>query len=484
MLNVQSPAGPAGLPRPQAGLAGPQGGPPPGAGGTPGPVGVMGPGPQAPQQPNAVPTGGVSQDEIMTEFGRRQQNMQKLFANPETPVPDKLDLISKLMKSMPDEDPDMMNNPLSKLVAGGKKAESPGVPYPPKSEPFGEGFADRAIGGGVGGGLGASAGHLFQLLMQKLKSSPGGRKLDMLAALPASTAGGLMGGVAGTSLGGSGILNTAKTVGDHGLGLATGAMAGIGTGYAAGGLADIVAKKLKRSPMNPLARAGVMAASNLAGSGYGGYQGISGMLGYGGDSAKTSSFTSTDRVKLILLAGSKQTKKASNPRVVRAAASQTITAWCLQNKLASRKEASWMGTIGRGLGSLALGAVGAGVGAYGANKAIQGQGSEGFRLPRIDWSGGKTPATPAKPADGGFDFMQYNPNWTPEEMDSARQKAQSYYNWQKEMMGLQQSLYPQPQPFYMPQAGGRTQPTGVLPSAYGLSGLNYGNPINYNAPGK
>lgn len=124
MLNAQAigqpaPAGPAAGPPGLQGLQSLNN--PPSASGLNTPVQGM------PGNDQPIPPGGVSQDEIAAEFQRRQQNMSKMFQNPETPLPDKLDLISKLMKTMPEEDPTMNANPLAKLMQGGagKSAGSP-----------------------------------------------------------------------------------------------------------------------------------------------------------------------------------------------------------------------------------------------------------------------------------------------------------------------------------------------------------------------
>ena len=85
---------------------------------------------QQPQaQPGAGPvagatgSGGLSQDEIQAEFARRQNNLQKTLASATTPVPDKLSLVAKLMKSMPETEPEIQMNPVANIVQQGQGAK-------------------------------------------------------------------------------------------------------------------------------------------------------------------------------------------------------------------------------------------------------------------------------------------------------------------------------------------------------------------------
>jgi len=71
----------------------------------------------APVQSNGF---GISQEEIGSELQRRQNNAAKLLSNPGTPLPDKLDLVSKLMKTLPDADPDMQSPVLGALNKSAK----------------------------------------------------------------------------------------------------------------------------------------------------------------------------------------------------------------------------------------------------------------------------------------------------------------------------------------------------------------------------
>lgn len=82
-----------------------------------------------PQQTQGFNESALSQvfSSLPGEFQRRQSNLSRTLESNDVPITDKLDLVSKMLKNMPDQEPAVTQNALQGLVAQQKLAEYVGM---------------------------------------------------------------------------------------------------------------------------------------------------------------------------------------------------------------------------------------------------------------------------------------------------------------------------------------------------------------------